>query len=322
MTVTQVEQETGETPPDSFSEFESYLAGGDIMPVKKLVRQETAETLPGSFNEFESYLSGQTLISGGVVIIYSDEELDAMRQVRATLLEEHGIDESRVGSRFLAVATINCKLRVDDSVTKIKKLLELMENLGCPEGIVDDGGELWKEEAKHELKSYAPVGTDNRGCSATWIRSSEGGKVPKAEERNHVLASIMQYMAVHSDAKTLRNGVSFVVDLTGKDNSEAKVGNEKLIQSFYQAIPQRPQVILIAGASVIMRTVVNASIKIASLFIKQKILQRISFCTVEDAKSYLPLKNAPKCYGGEGGGIESYEDWVKERLEKLPIPEL
>ena len=71
-----------------------------------------------------------------------------------------------------------------------------------------------------------------------------------------------------------------------------------------------------------MRTFVNGSIKLASLFIKQKILQRIHFVTVEDAKSYLPLKNAPKYVGGGGGGIENYEEWVRERLEQLPFPEL
>ncbi len=140
--------------------------------------------------------------------------------------------------------------------------------------------------------------------------------------RNHVHACIMQYLAVHSDAKTLRQGVSFILDLSGKDPTLAKVGNEKLLQSFYQAIPQRPQIILIAGASYFMRTVVNASIKLASLFIKQKILQRIHFVTIEEAKDMIPLSSAPVCVGGGGGGIESYEKWAKERLEQLPKPEL
>jgi len=43
-----------------------------------------------------------------------------MRGVRAKLLEDHGIEESRVGSTFLAVATINCKLRVDETTSKSK----------------------------------------------------------------------------------------------------------------------------------------------------------------------------------------------------------
>jgi len=53
-----------------------------------------------------------------------------------------------------------------------------MEQLGCEDGIDD---ELWKPNAKHELKPYAPTGTDHRGCSITWIQA--GGNVPKEEER-------------------------------------------------------------------------------------------------------------------------------------------
>ena len=56
----------------------------------------------------------------GGPVVYTDDELTAMRGVRAKLLEDHGIEESRVGSTFLAVATINCKLRVDETTSKSK----------------------------------------------------------------------------------------------------------------------------------------------------------------------------------------------------------
>jgi len=268
------------------------------------------DTQPMSFSDSESSLPADG------VIIYSEDELTAMSEVRAKLKEKHGIESSRVGAAFLAVATINCNLRVDEAVTKITKLLEIMEKLGCPDGIDD---ELWKPEAKEELCPYPPVGTDDRGCRITWI-SGNGRKVAKEEERHHVHSCIMQYLAVHSDSNTLRNGVSLIIDTTTTGKDEPKVGNEKLIQSFYQAIPQRPQVILITGSSFATRTIINASIKLASFFIKQKILQRINFVTVEDAKNMIPLKSAPVYVGGGGGDIESYEDWVKERLEQLPFP--
>ena len=103
---------------------------------------------------------------------------------------------------------------------------------------------------------------------------------------------------------------------------EPKQGNEKLLQSFYQAMPQRPQIIMIAGCNRVMRVLVNASIKVASLFTKQKILQRIHFVTVEEARGRLPEGSAPVCVGGAGGGIENYEEWVRGRLEGLPIPAL
>lgn len=120
-------------------------------------------------------------------IVYTDEELDAMRRVRATLMEEHGISPSTVGAAFLAVATINCKLRVDETVSKIRKLLEIMAQLGCPDGIDDV---LWKEEAACELHPYPPVGRDRRGCATTWIRAGPG--VTKELERAHCHACIMQ----------------------------------------------------------------------------------------------------------------------------------
>ena len=60
----------------------------------------------------------------------------------------------------------------------VVKLLEIMEQLGCEDGIDD---ELWKPNAKHELHPYPPVGLDNRGCATTWIRA--GGVVSKEDER-------------------------------------------------------------------------------------------------------------------------------------------
>ena len=255
----------------------------------------------------------------GGKIVYTEDELIAMRQVRTTLLEEHGIEESRVGSAFLAVATINCKLRVEETATKIVKLLEIMEKLGCDDGISDD----FITNAKHELHPYPTVGVDSRGCSTTWIRA--GSPVPKEEERHHCQACIMQYLAVHADSKTLREGVSFILDLSGREDvmTAEKVGNEQLIQGFYQAIPQRPQVILIAGTSFLLRTFVNASIYVASVFVKAKILERISFTTIEEAVDMLPEGNAPVYVGGKGGGSEqNYEDYVKERIAQLPTPDL
>lgn len=255
------------------------------------------------------------------IIVYTGEEIDAMRQVRAKLVEQHGIEESRVGLKFLAVASINCKLRVDETVSKMVKLLELMEELGVY-GIDDD---LWKPEAAHELKAFAPAGKDDNGCSVTWIRGiNREVKVPKEEEQHHVQACIMQYLAAHSDPQTLRNGVTLVIDFSGRDGrvKRTKVGNEGLVHSFQQALPQRPQTILMCGASFAVRTVVNATIKLASMFVKKKILDRIRFVSVEDTKSRLSMESAPVHVGGMGGGIGNYEEWVKERLELLTTPEL
>lgn len=250
-------------------------------------------------------------------VIYTAEELGAMREVKAKLLMDHGIVESRIGLAFLAVATINCKLRVEEAVKKIKKFLDMMALLGCPEGI---DNELWKPEAAHELKSYEPCGKDFKGSSMIWINSN-GRKVEEDEQRFHVHACIMHFLAVHADAVSLRQGITMVIDVSVSPKGR-KVGNEKEIQGFYQAFPQRPQAIMIAGTTRVTRMVVNASIKVASLFTKQKVLDRIQFVSIEEAKHKVPLSSAPRYVGGQGGGVESTVSWVYERLENFPIPEL
>ena len=249
-------------------------------------------------------------------MVYTDDEVQAMKQVR-TKLEEHGIDKARVCDEFLAVATINCKLRIEETVKKIVKLLAIMTELGCEDGITSN---LWKPGAAHELKSFAPVGKCNNGCHAQWIR--KGGSVTREEQRNHVHACVMFYLANNRDARTLRNGMIFVFDMTGRDDmaTEKRQGNEKLIQSFYQALPSRPQSINIVGCSFLLRSFINASIKVASLFIKQKILARIHFSNMEDVKKHFPEESIPKYAGGEGGGIENYGDWIKDRLDDFPLP--
>jgi len=252
----------------------------------------------------------------GEPLVYSDEELAAMKEVKAKLLEENGIES--FCDVFLVVATINCKLNVTQTVTKVIKLSELMSKLGCSDGIDEN---IFKPNAVHELKSYAPAGRDRNGCLIQWIRG--GSKVKHEEERNHVHACLMQYMAIHSDPRTLHHGLSMVFDLTGRDDmaKQSKVGNEKLFQSFYQALPTRPQTIQIIGTSFITRTFINASIKLASIFIKQKILTRIHFSTFDEVKKLFPEDSIPKYLGGNGGGIsDNYEEWIRDRLESLPRP--
>lgn len=297
----------------------------------------TEETQPESFDSSSSLGEGSPVVdvdgdsdnnNSNGIIVYTDEELDAMRLVQTRLREHHGIIdiESRLHSSFLAVATINCKLRVDETATKIVKLLDLMEKLGCPDGVCNNIVENWWKTdpiTKREfLRHYPPVGNDDRGCKISWIRGS--GIVPKDQERQHVHACLMQYLSVHSDANTLRNGTSLVIDLSERSGRESKVGNERTLQSFYQAIPQRPQIILIVGTSLLTRTIVNASIKLASLFLKEKILSRIHFVTIEEANDMFPKGSAPVCAGGDGDGggsvLDNYEEFIEERFGRLPRP--
>lgn len=251
------------------------------------------------------------------IIVYTQEELEAIRQVRDKLVQEHGVDESRLSLIFLAVATINTKLRVDATCKKVQKVLDIMKDLGCPNGMSDEA--LWRPEAVSELATYAPCGQNHQGAATTWIRT--GNQVPKEEERKHVHACIMHFLASHADPISLRNGITFVIDVTIQPKGP-KIGNENTLQSFWQSFPQRPQCIMIAGTNTLTRVLVNAAIRLASLFTKQKVLDRIKFVTVEEAKECIPLESAPVYCGGEGGGIEDMALWVQDRLAALPKPEL
>jgi hypothetical protein len=152
-----------------------------------------------------------------------------------------------------------------------------------------------------------------------WITS--GNQVAIEEERHHVLAANMYTLAVHADPISLREGVTFVIDMS-QSTPPPKIGNEGKMQKVYQCYPLRPQQIMIAGTNMFTTIIVNASIKVASLFSKQKVLNRIRFVTVEDAVSQIPESSVPKYLGGPGGGHASIERWVQERLQHFPCPEL
>ena len=96
-----------------------------------------------------------------------------MYHVRCTMIHLMSCTSPLLLSRY-----IDMQYHISYHTPTVVKLLEIMEQLGCEDGIDD---ELWKPNAKHELKPYAPTGTDHRGCSITWIQA--GGNVPKKEER-------------------------------------------------------------------------------------------------------------------------------------------
>jgi hypothetical protein len=64
-------------------------------------------------------------------------------------------------------------------------------------------------------------------------------------------------------------------------------------------------------------------IRIASLFTKQKILQRIKFVSLDQAMDAVPRESGPKYLGGGGGGIEDVvAAQTRPRYNDLPVPSL
>jgi hypothetical protein len=243
-------------------------------------------------------------------VVYGDDELAAIREVKAALIKS-GIDESRIGARTLAVTTINSKLRIDESVQKYSTWLKALEQFGV--NSLNDAE--FKEEYAQYLRSYAACGKDFQGRSTFWIK---GGAIMPEEEKCAVEAGIMYFMAIHADNVSLHQGITFVIDTS--QQPATRIGNESKLQKAWSSFPLRPQRVYITGANQVKRFFINSLIKIAALFTKQKILDRIRFAEMEEVLKEVPHESVPVYVGGEGGGIQDLIEWVKFRLEQFPTP--
>lgn len=250
-------------------------------------------------------------------IVYTTEELKTMGEVKSRLEQEDGV--KFVNPRFLAYTVIASKGRVGDATKKYRQFLKSLEPFDYD--IVESDEDLWgtdTDETERFLRShYAPCGVDNEGRQVMWIRGDD--PVMPHEERASVRAGILYVVAIHGDNKSLREGITFVIDTS---KSKKKMGNEAKLQKMNQSFPLRPQAIYLAGASATMRIVINGLIRIASFFTKQKILDRIKFVSLEEAMESMPKESGPKYLGGGGGGIEDVVEWTKKRYECLPVPAL
>lgn len=252
-------------------------------------------------------------------ITYSDDELDTMREVKRRLETEDQL--SFVNPRFLAYTVVVSKNRVNEATDKYRKFLKAIRQ-SDPDMIVEPDDELWGDpNAESFLRDfYEPCGVDYEGRQILWINGGSKA-ITEDMEKTSIRTGILYTLAIHADVKSLREGITFVID-TSQQGSKAKIGNEGRIQKINQAYPLRPQAIYLAGASLATRVVINGLIKVASLFTKQKILQRIEFVTMEDAVQRVPRESAPRYVGGEGGNIDDVVKWTKERYAALPVPQL
>ena len=300
-----------------------------------------------------------------VPIVYTDEELDAMKQVKK-LLDEYqetkkqsggdGDDDdySRVGLKYIAMTTIISKNRPDEAFDKIQKFLKALKEVELTSNVLSDE-ELSGDDSTNPLlngsntyfNAYHTCGLDNYNRDSMWIRGDNDRVYLTIDEQQNVIkAGILYHMAIHSNPNTLRNGLAhFVIDITDKPTYTTSKDVSKVeskLQKINQSFPLRPQSILIVGATGIKRVVVNTLIKVASIFTKIKILQRIKFTSIEEAIKLFHYGNGvgggdgdvdsdnkqsqqPLHYGGNGlNGIDqsSIPMWVKQRIESFPIPEL
>ena len=253
-------------------------------------------------------------------VSYSSEEIEAFEEVYRILVEQHNIDKERIGLRPLALTTIVSKLRPEEAAEKYSKFLQALDLVGVSSLASADTLEHLGDETvgKHLSMSYAPCGVDSHGRSIMWIQGSE---LIEEEMAQTAHAGILYWMAIHADSLSIHEGITFVID-TSTRKSLGKHPKDKVMQRLNQSYPLRPQSITICGANFAMRIVINSLIKIASVFAKAKVLNRIKFATVEQAFESVPEESGPTYLGGGGGGIEDVTSWVRMRLEALPVPEL
>jgi len=225
-------------------------------------------------------------------IIYTQEEVEAMRKTKSLILdisfqnkfkkyfsETYPFTEDNISKRHLAVTVIVSKCRPEEAAEKYIKWVGVLQEWGIME-LSEDQLLNPPKGSDEYLRNYAQCGRDIHGRRIFWIC---GGAKPipndMAEEKKSLYAALRYYMALHSDAKTLREGLTFVIDLTHKGS--VKEGNESRMQRAHNAYPLRPQNIYIVGASMAVRVSVNALLRIAALTTRVKILRRIKFVNVD-----------------------------------------
>ncbi len=256
-------------------------------------------------------------VGGGGGIQYSDKELEVMREVKSRLEKEHKV--SYINPRFLAYTVIVSDSRVDTATAKYKKFLDAVKPFGMD--IVESDKDMYKDPnvANFIRDRYQSCGVDKGGHQVMWIKSAS---TPKKLEKTSVRAGIMYTVAAHADNKSLREGITFVIDKSTTNGEEEKIGNEAKLQQLSQAYPLNPNAFLIAGASAAARVAINSLIGVGSFFSKDKVLQSIKFVSVDTAMEKISKQNAPKYLGGGGGNIKDAAAWARKRYESLPIPAL
>jgi hypothetical protein len=248
---------------------------------------------------------------------FTPAEIDVMKQVIAEVIDR-GIGRSKINSHAIAITCLNQKLRVSDCADKYIAWLEAIAVFNINDfGDVINGFDDYDANLAPRLASYSLAGKDSQNRDIFWINGSSPVTVP--QEREAVRAGVLYFLAIHSDPVSLRNGITFVIDVSA---NKANVGNEKKLQKVWQSFPLRPQRILIMGAGSLKRIFINGVIKFASLFSKAKILERIQFVDRQMVVGELGEVNVPRYVNGDSGkGFVGEKDigvWVKERVQAFP----
>lgn len=264
---------------------------------------------------------------------WTAEEVAAAKETKRLLQAHKTFEQSFLSDREIFLATVNCKFRPEKACEKMVKWTgEMKASFGINSfdevyaglGAAGEGPDEEWARVGQCLTAYAGCGLDKHGRSIMWIRSRP---TTKDEERDAVRCGVIYFTAIHADLTSMREGITFVIDTT-ENSSMGKTGNESKMQRVYQSIPLRPQHIFILGAGWFKRAVINALIRIASLFTSDKVIDRVRFATLPDVIKEVDVSSLPVYMHEEalGGGIVENDQvisYVRRRLANFPaVPDL
>lgn len=276
-----------------------------------------------------------TVNAAGEELPWTQEELHAFYVTRDLLLSSSGpykLPVEKLSVRNLMLATLNCKCRPPKAAKKYSLWLKALETFGISSfdsilsevGVTGDGGgseEGW-ELLKPMLTAFAGCGLDKQNRSIMWIRARP---TLIEEEQHSVRASSLYFTAIHADLTSIRQGITFVLDISSPDSLAKKIGNEDKLQRYYQSMPLRPQTIYFVGATAWKRILVNAIISLASVFTSEKVIDRVRFAELDEVKTKIDDASIP-CYMGGHCQLDTNDKvwaWMRERLKSFPpLPDL
>ena len=120
------------------------------------------------------------------------------------------------------------------------------------------------------LNQYALCGQDHAGRSIMWIRAPKWTAWGSHGNRGSTCRNYVPYRNPRRSDIIAGHGITFIIDTSNKSAKQRRPTNDKKLQKTWQAMPLRPQTILIAGASYPLRIIINTLITITSIFSKKK----------------------------------------------------
>ena len=129
-------------------------------------------------------------------------------------------------------------------------------------------------------------GRDVNDHGILWIRKQA---VLPEEERLAIRANCLYFMAVVADMKSMREGITFVLDTTETGPSQGAVGNESKLQQARRSMPLKTETVFILGSSFFKRVFLNSIFALTGL--------NVRFAELSDVKAVVQDDSLPVYLG-------------------------